>query len=159
MARTARRCRRLWDAYCFPGFRPEPTVRGIFGDPKARVIGLNRRSKKPFVVVAVAVRRAGTIIRFAGCAICRAATRGFSWNWRCAGSLSQLRQGEARSGSTFWRTIRTTPSALPSSSAGAVDLDDPGRCRDLHLDWKTVKALDQQYMQAQLRERERLVHR
>ena len=55
-------------------------------DPKARVIGLNRRSKKPFVVVAVAVRRAGTIIRFAGCAICRAATRGFSWNWRCAGS-------------------------------------------------------------------------
>ena len=68
------------------GFRPEPTVRGIFGDPKARVIGLNRRSKKPFVVVAVAVRRAGTIIRFAGCAICRAATRGFSWNWRCAGS-------------------------------------------------------------------------
>ena len=58
----------------------------FFGDPKARVIGLNRRSKKPFVVVAVAVRRAGTIIRFAGCAICRAATRGFSWNWRCAGS-------------------------------------------------------------------------
>jgi transposase len=30
----------------FPGFRPEQTVRGIFGDPKARVITLKRRSKK-----------------------------------------------------------------------------------------------------------------
>src|SRR4029077_5300471 len=86
MARTARRCLRLWDAYCFPGFRPEPTVRGIFGDPKARVIGLNRRSKKRHAAVAVACRWAGTIARFAGCAICRVATRGFSWNWRCASS-------------------------------------------------------------------------
>jgi hypothetical protein len=25
---------RLPDAYRFPGFSPEPTVRGIFGDPK-----------------------------------------------------------------------------------------------------------------------------
>jgi hypothetical protein len=32
-------------AYAFPGFRPEGTVRGIFGDPKARIIKLNRRSK------------------------------------------------------------------------------------------------------------------
>jgi hypothetical protein len=45
MTETAKRRRRLWDAYCFPGFQPEPTVRGIFGDPKARVIRLNRRSK------------------------------------------------------------------------------------------------------------------
>ena len=33
-----RKQRRLEDAYRFPGFRPEPTVRGIFGDPKARVV-------------------------------------------------------------------------------------------------------------------------
>src|SRR6266571_5583410 len=46
MARAAKRSRRLWDTYSFPGFRPEPTVRGIFGDPKARVITLKRRSKK-----------------------------------------------------------------------------------------------------------------
>src|ERR1700730_13370955 len=46
MTRTAKRPRRLWDAYSFPGFRPEPTVQGVFGDPKARVIRLNRRSKK-----------------------------------------------------------------------------------------------------------------
>jgi hypothetical protein len=35
--------RRLWDAYRFPGFRPRATVHGIFGDPKARVVHLERR--------------------------------------------------------------------------------------------------------------------
>src|SRR5580692_12325879 len=54
MARAAKRSRRLWDTYSFPGFRPEQTVRGIFGDPKARVITLKRRSKKRLVDVAVA---------------------------------------------------------------------------------------------------------
>src|SRR4030067_1001213 len=38
--------RLLSDTYAFPGFRPEPMVRGVFGDPKARVIALKRRSKK-----------------------------------------------------------------------------------------------------------------
>ena len=46
MAAAGRRRRRLWDAYAFPGFRPERTVRGIFGDPKARIVRLKRRSKK-----------------------------------------------------------------------------------------------------------------
>jgi hypothetical protein len=32
--------------YCFPGFRPEQIVRGIFGDPKARVITLKREQEK-----------------------------------------------------------------------------------------------------------------
>ena len=31
MANSAKRQRRLWDAYAFPGFRPQPTVRGVFG--------------------------------------------------------------------------------------------------------------------------------
>src|SRR5438445_11302776 len=43
---TPRRPRRLWDAYRFPGFRPSPTVTGIFGEPHARIITLTRRSKK-----------------------------------------------------------------------------------------------------------------
>ena len=34
MTRTAKRARRLLDCYCFPGFRPEQTVCGVFGDPK-----------------------------------------------------------------------------------------------------------------------------
>ena len=53
MANSAKRQRRLWDAYAFPGFRPQPTVRGVFGDPKARVITLVRRSKKRSAAAAV----------------------------------------------------------------------------------------------------------
>jgi len=37
MANSAKRRRRLWDAYAFPGFHPQLTVRGVFDDPKARV--------------------------------------------------------------------------------------------------------------------------
>ena len=38
MANSAKRQRRPWNEYAFPGFRPLPTVRGVFGDAKARVI-------------------------------------------------------------------------------------------------------------------------
>src|SRR4051794_21422267 len=68
MAGRSKRRRRLWDTYSFPDFRPEQTVRGVFGDPKARVITLKRRSKKPLAAAAVASRWAGTIARCAlGC--------------------------------------------------------------------------------------------
>jgi choline dehydrogenase-like flavoprotein len=68
MARAAKRSRLLWDTYWFPGFRPEPTVRGTFGDPKALVIGLERRSKKRCAAVAVASRWAGTTAGGSGAA-------------------------------------------------------------------------------------------
>jgi len=32
MATSTKRKRRLWDAYAFPMFRPQPTVRGVFGE-------------------------------------------------------------------------------------------------------------------------------
>jgi len=38
--------KRILDAYRFPFFRPREKLRGIFGDSKARVITLVRRSKK-----------------------------------------------------------------------------------------------------------------
>jgi hypothetical protein len=38
--------KRLLDIYRFPGFVPCPVVRGIFGDPRAVVISLQRRRKK-----------------------------------------------------------------------------------------------------------------
>ena len=44
--------RNLLDEYRFPGFRPRATIKGIFGDPKARIIQLERRQKKRFAVVA-----------------------------------------------------------------------------------------------------------
>ena len=75
MAAAGRRKRRLWDAYAFPGFRPEGTVRGIFGDPKARIVRLKRRSKKRGAPTAEPCIAAGTIALFGAYAICLAATR------------------------------------------------------------------------------------
>ncbi|MEW9572712.1 hypothetical protein ABQJ54_13210 [Rhodanobacter sp. Si-c] len=49
MATSMKHPRRLLDAYRFPGFRPLVGVKGVFGDPKARVVMLVRRetTKKP----------------------------------------------------------------------------------------------------------------
>ncbi len=44
--RTALPKKRLLDAYRFPGFRPLDQVKGVFGDPFARVATLVQRSKK-----------------------------------------------------------------------------------------------------------------
>ena len=76
MEAHAKRKRRLWDAYAFAGFRPERTVRGIFGDPKARIIKLLRRSKKRAAAVVDARIAVGTIAQFVVCATFRVAIRG-----------------------------------------------------------------------------------
>ena len=44
-----RKRRTLSDLYHFPGCKPKKTVRGVFGDPHARVIKLVRRGKKLLV--------------------------------------------------------------------------------------------------------------
>jgi len=69
MAAPAKRKRRLWDAFAFPGFRPEGTVRGIFGDPKARILRLKRRSKKRCAAVVDACITDGTTVGRVACAI------------------------------------------------------------------------------------------
>ena len=76
MAVPAKRKRRLWDAYAFPDFRPEGTVRGIFGDPKARIIRLRRRSKKPCAAVVGLCTTVGMIAGPDVCATYRVPTRG-----------------------------------------------------------------------------------
>jgi len=85
MAISNKRARRLWDTYAFFGFRPTPTVRGVFGDPQARIISLVRLSKKRPVAAAAKYSATGTTDGFARFAICRAAIRGCTWSWRCAG--------------------------------------------------------------------------
>jgi hypothetical protein len=57
---TSKRSKRLLDAYRFAGFRPLEQVRGIFGDPKARVVTLVRRSKKPAAAPAGACTGCGS---------------------------------------------------------------------------------------------------
>jgi hypothetical protein len=67
--------RRLADGYTFPGFRALATVRGVFGDPRVRVITLVRRSKKRSAAHAVVCTAAGTIAKPGASAISPAATR------------------------------------------------------------------------------------
>jgi len=38
--------KQLEDIYRFPGFRPFRTLKGLFGDPKARIVVLRRRGEK-----------------------------------------------------------------------------------------------------------------
>ena len=85
MANSSKRQRRLWDTYTFPGFRPRPTVRGVFGEPRARIITLARRTKKRSADAAGGFIGVGTTGVYGWFAICRAATRGFSWRSRSGG--------------------------------------------------------------------------
>jgi hypothetical protein len=80
-----RKHKQLWDVYRFPGFSPEHTISGIFGDPRARVMGLIRRGKKRFVGPAAASIIPTTIGKPAGFATCPAERCGFIWKWRSAG--------------------------------------------------------------------------
>src|SRR5260370_24795639 len=85
---STRRCkRRLADAYAFPRFRPLATVRGIFGDSKARIVTLVRRSKKHVAVLVARVAMAGTTARCGVCGICRAARRAGTLGSRFARAL------------------------------------------------------------------------
>ena len=89
MATSTKHPRRLLDAYRFPGFRPQATIKGVFGDPKARVVSLVRRGKKQSAGVAGKRSRAGTTAKCAVCATCHAAIRGSGWPSRFAGSTAE----------------------------------------------------------------------
>lgn len=65
---------RLPDAYRFPGFHPEAVVRGIFGDPKARIVSLRRRRKKRPVAPVANPLEASATAKLGASATCRAAT-------------------------------------------------------------------------------------
>ena len=75
---------RLTDAYRFPGFTPSQTVKGIFGDPKAKVIHLHRRQKKQLVLSVDEPTAVSTIINSDVFAISRAVTDECIWSWMFA---------------------------------------------------------------------------
>jgi len=70
----------LSDSYRFPGFTPQRTVVGIFGDSYARVIRLTRRGKKRFVASAARFTGPFTIIRSSGFVIFPLAMSASIWN-------------------------------------------------------------------------------
>jgi hypothetical protein len=66
--------KRLLDIYRFPGFVPHPKVKGIFGDPLAVVITLQRRRKKRSVESADKPPTLTTTSDYAASATCPVAT-------------------------------------------------------------------------------------
>lgn len=80
---TPRKRRRLVDAYAFPGFRPLATVQGVFGDPKARLITLIRRTKKLSAAAAAWRIAPGTTARGDGYGICRPEGCASTSIWKC----------------------------------------------------------------------------
>jgi hypothetical protein len=74
--------RRLRDAYRFPGFRPVDDLRGVFGDPYARVVTLVRRSKKRRVARVDDSNPAGTIEGSGVFEILGPAMCGYIWSSR-----------------------------------------------------------------------------
>src|SRR5258707_5956717 len=103
MAAPAKRKRRLWDAYALPDFRPEGTVRGIFGDPKARIIRLTRRSKNAVRCVRPPTQR---LVRSHGTSGARSFLRrhaNISRIRRATRILQALRQSETRAARIFGR--------------------------------------------------------
>ena len=85
---TSAKRRRLVDAYRFVGFRPLEEVRGVFGDPHARIIMLVRRSKKRPAAPAGEYIPGGTIARFDGLATFRPAACASFWSSRCGVSVA-----------------------------------------------------------------------
>jgi hypothetical protein len=88
MPRSRKKFRRLTDQYACPGFHPRARVRGVFGDPKARVVTLVRRAKKRFAEFVVQPIEDGTTAARAERAICPAATRGFTSSSKLAVSAA-----------------------------------------------------------------------
>ena len=151
MANSAKRQRRRWDAYAFLGVRPQPTVRGVFGDPKARVITLLRRSKKRSAAAAAGCSRVGTIAGSGECAICPAATCGCCSSSRFGASIVGVAAKVKRerleflSDNPFYTKRFTYYVGRRCRTATIKHVAE-----ELHLDWDSVKTLEMQYMRAQL---------
>jgi hypothetical protein len=77
--------RRLLDEYQFPGFRPMSKIQGIFGDPKARIIRLERTQKKQHAVAAAPYIAVITTRQCDRYEICPVGMPGYIWKWKSGG--------------------------------------------------------------------------
>lgn len=71
--------RKLQDEYRFPGFCPEATVRGVFGEPSLRILTLHRTQKKRNADVVAPPTAHITIRRDSGFAIFRVVVSTYIW--------------------------------------------------------------------------------
>ena len=82
-----RKKRSLYDAYKFPGFTPKQQISGIFGDPNALAIKLNRRGKKLLVAPAVKFIELSMIVRSDKFVTFLAVTSVFISGWKFVASF------------------------------------------------------------------------
>ena len=75
--------RNLREAYRFPGFVPARSIRGVFGNPQARVVSLKRRQKKQPAESAGAGTETTTTESSRGCETYPVATCKSTWSWKC----------------------------------------------------------------------------
>jgi hypothetical protein len=80
--------KRLVDLYRFPGFVPQPKIRGIFGDPGAVVLTLQRRRKKRAAGPAAKPAAPTTTSGRVASATWAVATNGSTSTSKSAGSLA-----------------------------------------------------------------------
>ena len=78
--------RRLLDEYQFPGVRPRSAIQGMFGDPKARIIRLDRTEKKRPVAVAGVSIGATMTSQCSEYGTCPVGMPGYTWRWRFGAS-------------------------------------------------------------------------
>ena len=88
----SRKPKHMLDAYRFPFFRPLEKIRGIFGDSKARIITLVRRSKKQSATPVVGLNLVGTTRRFGEFATFPVATHEFIWRSKFDGCCVGIAQ-------------------------------------------------------------------
>jgi len=89
----SRKPKHILDAYRFPFFRPLEKIRGLFGDSKARIITLVRRSKKQSATPVAELNLVGTTRSFGEFATSPVATHASIWKSRfdgCCVGTAQL---------------------------------------------------------------------
>ena len=77
--------RSLRELFSFPGFVAAATLKGVFGDPKARIVPLRRRKKRPCAPTAGTAAAADTTSACTVPAIC-GPTGSCTWSSSAGGS-------------------------------------------------------------------------
>ena len=82
--------KRLSDAYRFPGFAPRINLKGLFGDPRSRIISLQRRGKKQFAVHAKGFLGVFMTGKPDWCEINPVEIFASTWRWKSAGLTAKV---------------------------------------------------------------------
>lgn len=78
-----KKSKKLLDEYRFPGFRPLATIKGKFGDKKAKIIKLVRVQKKLFVGYVARFIKTFMTVKHDWSGICLVVMLEFIWKLKC----------------------------------------------------------------------------